>query len=219
MGSLNCPSSDIISQSRIIFFDFDGVIKESVEIKNNAFGSIFKEFESSILCNIIEHAKTNIGITRRDKIKLYLDWLSISTEDKNIDYFIQKYSEAVYKDVINSQWVPGVIQFINTNFKDKMLFLVSATPHDELLRIIKDLKLDSFFKEVFGAPSSKVDSLNIVLRKYNFAAQQALFFGDSEIDLAASQNIKIPFVLRVHDLNEMVASKFSGYKIFDFKEL
>ena len=58
----------IINNYEIIFWDFDGVIKESLNAKSEAFKFLFKE-ESNEVKNFIEnHHKNNGGISRYEKM-------------------------------------------------------------------------------------------------------------------------------------------------------
>ena len=60
-----------------IFWDFDGVIKDSVEVKTNAFKSLFEDFDPDLLDQIVEHHENNTGISRFEKIPMYLDWVGV----------------------------------------------------------------------------------------------------------------------------------------------
>ena len=53
------------------FWDFDGVIKESVSIKTNAFKKLFSDQNNSTLLKIIDHHLENGGVSRYEKIPLY----------------------------------------------------------------------------------------------------------------------------------------------------
>ena len=56
---------------KCIIFDFDGVIKDSVDIKTNAFAEIFSKYGTSIVDKVLDHHKMNGGISRFEKIKHY----------------------------------------------------------------------------------------------------------------------------------------------------
>ena len=62
--------SDLINY-KLIFFDFDGVIKDSNRIKTQAFQELFKEFGNKISSKVVNHHIQNMGISRYDKITYY----------------------------------------------------------------------------------------------------------------------------------------------------
>ena len=47
----------------VIFWDFDGVIKDSVKVKSTAFGELFAPFGEDIVNRVIEHHEANSGIS------------------------------------------------------------------------------------------------------------------------------------------------------------
>ena len=55
-----------------LLFDFDGVIKESNLIKGEVFKKIFKDFGPEVTSKIFNHHISNGGISRYEKIPLYL---------------------------------------------------------------------------------------------------------------------------------------------------
>ena len=54
-----------------IIFDFDGVIAESVQIKSDAFASLYEQYGDNIVKKVIEHHEANGGMSRFEKIRLY----------------------------------------------------------------------------------------------------------------------------------------------------
>ena len=60
-----------IVKSDTYFFDFDGVIVDSIAIKEKAFVSLFENYGSEIQKKVAAHHLNNGGITRLDKIKYY----------------------------------------------------------------------------------------------------------------------------------------------------
>ena len=65
-------------ESEAYFFDFDGVIVDSVQIKAKAFALLFESHGSQIQEKIVSHHLNNGGMTRSEKIKYYFsveDWM------------------------------------------------------------------------------------------------------------------------------------------------
>ncbi|MBT7899475.1 MAG: HAD hydrolase-like protein, partial [Candidatus Marinimicrobia bacterium] len=54
-----------------IIFDFDGVIADSVQVKTDAFASLYEQYGDNIVTKVIEHHEANGGMSRFKKIKLY----------------------------------------------------------------------------------------------------------------------------------------------------
>ena len=55
-----------------IFFDFDGVIVDSNEIKSQAFYKLFESYNVTIAKKVLAHHENNIGMSRIDKFRCKL---------------------------------------------------------------------------------------------------------------------------------------------------
>ena len=102
----------MLNKYNVIIFDFDGVIKESVDIKTKAFLKLFKKNSPDILKKISDHHIKNGGVSRYKKIPLYIKWCGLNSNKKIIDQYLNQFSDLVIKNVINSKWVPGIDNFI-----------------------------------------------------------------------------------------------------------
>ena len=60
-----------------MFWDFDGVIKETTQLKTEAFVGLFNDISPATRSKIQRHHNLNNGISRFDKIPLYLEWAGI----------------------------------------------------------------------------------------------------------------------------------------------
>ena len=61
----------------LIFWDFDGVIKESVSVKTDAYLELFRPYGSDVCKQVKNHHLANGGMSRFDKIPLYLKWADL----------------------------------------------------------------------------------------------------------------------------------------------
>ena len=61
-----------IKKYNLIIFDFDGVIKNSLEVKSKAFERLFESYGKLITKKIKAHHKKNEGLSRYKKIPIYL---------------------------------------------------------------------------------------------------------------------------------------------------
>ena len=66
-----------LNSYKLLFWDFDGVIKESLEIKREAFANIFQGIDEKTKLKIKNHHDKNGGMSRYEKIPLYLIYQSI----------------------------------------------------------------------------------------------------------------------------------------------
>ena len=192
----------ILAKADLIFWDFDGVIKESVEVKSAAFEQLFMQYGQDVAGRVREHHEANGGISRFDKIPHYLRLAGESDSAENIERFCGYFSCQVKQAVIDSPWVPGVHSYLESQFRQKVFVLVSATPEEEIRDILSSLQIVHCFQEVYGAPTEKSRAIFQVLQKRPGASlETSLMIGDSMSDFRAAEKNNIPFLLRQTPLN------------------
>ena len=185
----------------LVFWDFDGVIKVSVSVKTDAFLELFKPYGSKICEKVKSHHIENGGMSRYDKLPLYLKWSGVQPTTEKINNLSNQFSFIVKKKVINSEWVPGVKEFIEKN-KEKFIFvIVSATPQHELLEICRTIKIENYFHKIYGSPMTKSEAIKSRMVHYKILPGKCLMFGDAMADIYAAEENDINFIFRRHKYN------------------
>jgi len=157
-----------------------------------------------------QHHEAHGGVSRFDKIPLYLAWAGEPANPAQDEAFCERFSQAVLQAVIDSPWVPGVREYLQQNFSRQYFVLVTATPQEEIERIIAALGLSRCFREVHGAPTRKSQGIKLVLSRIKCAPAKALMIGDANTDLQAAQANSVPFLLRCTPLNLTMQASYRG---------
>ena len=205
-----------LNDTQIIFWDFDGVIKDSVEVKSVAFGQLFSSFGRGIKKKIINHHKMNGGMSRFDKLPIYIKWTEQKSTQEMVDDYSAKFSTLVRQKVIDSQWVPGVLNYLSSNHNKQKFFLVTATPQLEIEEILFELDIYDHFEQIIGSPTVKGESIKMLLDKYKVDIKRAVMVGDSKSDYEAAILNNIQFVLRKTELNKSLQSWLNCQMIDNF---
>ena len=71
-------SLELLSKASVVFWDFDGVIKESTSIKSRAYEQMFSEYGSKILDQVMLHHNENGGVSRNLKFPFYFKEFVVS---------------------------------------------------------------------------------------------------------------------------------------------
>ena len=190
-----------LSDFKTFIWDFDGVIKESAAIKEKSYIDLFSHFGQEGMEFVNNHNKVNSGISRLEKIPFYMKHFGLPLNDHLISHYMESFSNSVVQSVIDSPYVPGVVQFLEQNYQSKTNYLISGTPQLELEHILTRLNLKHFFKEIFGAPHIKVDALKLIKKEYNLETKNTIFIGDSIIDMEAALGNGVKFCLRRNTSN------------------
>ena len=208
-----------LDKYKLIFWDFDGVIKESNAAKTESFLELFKHYNNVLLDKIHHHHINNGGMSRFNKIPLYMEWGDEPVSQYTVGNYCKKFSALVFQKVIESDWVPGVVQYLSENQHSQQHILVSATPEDELREIVSALDINKYFKSIYGAPSEKKAIICAYIKKKEFSLDEYLMIGDANSDKLAAQENNIAFLLRIHKENEFIFKNYSDPLIESFEKL
>ena len=208
-----------LNHFRLICWDFDGVIKDSVDVKTEAFVELFQEYGQDIAEKVRAHHLANCGMSRFEKLPLYCRWSGREADCKDIENLCERFSSLALQRVIDSPWVSGVERLLRNNPYNQKFALVSATPQEEIDRIVKMLDLTECFVDVFGAPVPKRIAIRKSLDKCAINPEHCLMIGDARADLEAAEDNEVAFLLRLHAANLHVFDGYEGMVIEDFSNL
>jgi phosphoglycolate phosphatase-like HAD superfamily hydrolase len=206
-----------VNNYKYIFWDFDGVIKESAEIKTQAYYDLFKSYGLVFSEKVKEHHIINSGISRYEKIPIYLEWLGINDELLS-QIYCERFSKLVVSAVINCAWVEGAERYLKNNYFSQVFYLISATPQKELEIILNELNIKDVFKIVYGAPIAKSEAIQKILAHDKIDINSSLMIGDALEDYKAAEINKINFLLRRHKLNENIFDSIHVNSISNFAD-
>jgi len=204
---------------KLYFWDFDGVIKDSVDVKTQAYFQLFEPFGLDVAEKVRQHHEANGGMSRFDKLPIYLQLAGLEPNKTIVNEYCERFSKQVLQGVIDAPWVAGVEQFLRSNSHQQVFVLVSATPQDELEHILNALDLTKCFAEVYGAPTRKQDAIRNTLLVRGVDAIDSLMIGDAQADLDAAITNQVPFLLRRHSSNAKAFATYTGTSVEDFTRL
>jgi HAD superfamily hydrolase (TIGR01549 family) len=206
----------LVDQAEVVFWDFDGVIKDSVEVKSTAFEKLFSDYSQNLADKVREHHERNGGVSRLEKIPLYLSWSDEVVTSKKVQEFCNRFSLLVKQSVIDSPWVYGFLEFMKRYHRAKKHILVTATPIEEIEEILQVLNIRHFFYRIYGSPNTKSDAINEVLIDLRIGSKHAIMLGDSESDYKAAKDNNVLFLLRGTELNKNLQNTCRGRVFKDF---
>ena len=201
------PYLDLLAQMQVIFWDFDGVIKDSVAVKSVGFEQLFLPYGQAVASRVRQHHEAHGGVSRFDKMPVYLGWAGLPATADNVQKFCDQFSTLVLQAVIDAAWVPGVHEYLLAQHDAQHFVLVTATPQKEIEAILHTLGLAHCFRQVHGAPTSKTMAIGAVLADLKCQPDQALMVGDSDTDFDAALANQVSFLLRRTALNHALQQR------------
>lgn len=189
-----------------VFFDFDGVICDSVNIKTVAFSAIYREYGKKVENKAVEHHLMNGGLSRYEKFRFcHKEYLGIELNDVELEILAERFSNLVFEKILQADYIDGAIDTLRKLYMNKTpAYIVSATPDNEIKEIIYRRDLNIYFKEVHGSPKSKELIVQGILFKEGYDSKNCLFIGDSLSDLAAANYNNMPFLGILHRHNNKI---------------
>ena len=180
---------------KVAIFDFDGVIKDSIDAKGTAYQEIFEKATPKQKNYIKHHHLQNGGISRYDKIPLYMKLLEINPTKESIDYYLDKFQRRTVEKVLCAEWIDGAYEFLERISTRCPTYIATATPTKEMITILKGLNIYDILKGSFGSPAKKNEIIRQIIINEDVHNNEVIFFGDSQTDREAAELNDVDFVL------------------------
>ena len=180
---------------KTIFWDFDGVIFDSMKIKCDGFMELFKEYDKLSLKKMEEYHYLNGGVSRFDKIEyFYIDILDKDISKNEVTILADKFAKIIEKKLFNrDNLIMDSVNFIEKNYKKYKFHIVSGAEHNELNKICDTFDLSKFFITIDGSPTKKDILVQNILEEYNYDKNNCILIGDAITDYNASKKNGIGF--------------------------
>ena len=192
---------------QILILDFDGVILESVSVKTEAFRTLFS-FTPQYVDKIVQFHKDNGGMSRFDKFRyIYKNIIKENLTQHKFEELSEKFAAIVFNEVIKTPFVPGAQEFLKTYHTKIPLYVVSATPEEELIQIIQKRGMSHYFRKVFGAQRKKAECITEIVKLTGSPPESMIFVGDAKNDYDAARTAGVRFVGRIKPGDK---NRFSG---------
>lgn len=178
-----------------LLLDFDGVVLESVDLKVQAFLTIYQNEDPAKLDDLLAYQEQHGGITRRTKFRYFEQHLfGRSGVDAAVERLSSAFTRLVHEAVLVCPFVPGAQKFLASAHRRSDLHVVSGTPQEELVDIVQRRGLSDYFQSVVGAPTLKTEAFDTILQRGAYSPDRALAVGDSTTEYLAAMELEIPFL-------------------------
>ncbi|WP_103604602.1 HAD family hydrolase [Campylobacter concisus] len=206
--------------TKVVFWDFDGVILNSLPVRDYGFRKIFEEFNDVLVNRLLEYHSLNGGLSRYVKIRYFYNAiLGIDVSDEKVQELASKFSYIMKTELTNKKYlITETVEFIKQNYKKYNFHIVSGSDEKELNYLCEKLDLSKFFKTIEGSPTPKNELVKNVLRKYNYNSNECILIGDSVNDYEAAYLNKIKFYGYNNEKLKNKADYIEDFYIFKIKE-
>lgn len=182
---------------KALVYDFDGVLVDSNDIKENSFLEIYRELASDRFEDILALHKSTPVHTRFEKMDTIMREIFQLRGDeatKRAAEWVQVYTEKTHRSVVECAYIEGAMNMIQ-HFQGKVpQYIASATPEKELRNIVRDRGIYDLFANVWGGPRPKTEMFADVCSLESIEKDDLLFFGDSASDWHSAKKFGCPFI-------------------------
>jgi HAD superfamily hydrolase (TIGR01549 family) len=183
---------------KAVIFDFDGVLAESVNIKTEAFRSLFEPEGPDIAKEVVAYHLENAGVSRFEKFRyIYKEILKRPLGDEEFESLCRRFEKLVLDAVIAAPEVGGATECLRGLYGKARLFIVSGTPQEEIRLIAKVREMEHYFEGIYGSPQTKTELVNIILRERGLIPDEVVFVGDAMTDYRAAMETGTGFIARM----------------------
>jgi phosphoglycolate phosphatase-like HAD superfamily hydrolase len=182
---------------QVVLFDFDGVLVDSVPVKEEAFGALYREYGVDIVTSVKAYHREHGGLSRFDKFQYYHQALlggisPLSTFE--LESLSRRFSECVVQMVIDADEIRHAAEVLHTLHGQVPMHLLSATPEEELAHIVKARGMSDYFCSVHGSPQKKSAHIVSLIKCHGYDRQSMVLIGDALHDYEASCEANIAFI-------------------------
>lgn len=198
---------------KVILFDFDGVLIESVGTKDLAFETLFKEYPEHI-DKIMDYHLSNNATVRYHKFRYITENILGKRYDEETEKRLsEKFSGLVLTGILHCPYVSGAKEILDSYWHKIPLYLSSVSPADELDEILEARKLKKYFKEIYAVPWIKTEAIRDIMDREDVSPKDMVFIGDSYEDFKSGQRTGVFFIGRDS------GKSFHGARIPIFKDM
>lgn len=179
---------------KVIFWDFDGVILDSNEVRDKGFLEVLKEFPEDQVEALLAFHRKNGGLSRYVKFRYFFEEIrGESISDEEILKLSEEFSVIMKRLLTNPELlIKPINEFLIRN-KAKRMHIVSGSDQDELRYLCKSLGIDKYFISIHGSPTPKIQLVQNVLESERYERSNCVLIGDSINDFEAAKANGIDF--------------------------
>jgi len=180
---------------KTIFWDFDGVIMDSMPIRDQGFLKVLKDYPEKQVNKLIAYHKANGGLSRYVKFRYFFEKIrKEDVSDEKIQDLAMRFSSIMLKNLKKPEFlISQTVNFIKHNNENYKMFIVSGSDQKELRQICKAVEIEQLFKGIYGSPTAKDELVKHLIDTENIESATSILIGDSVNDFDAAKVNGIEF--------------------------
>lgn len=206
------------SKYKAVLWDFDGVIMDSMSIRDRGFEVTLSEFQKEQVQRLLDFHRLNGGLSRYVKFRyFYEEILKEPITDEIVMLYASRFSEVMMELLIDERLlIDDSLNFIKKYHKQVPMHVVSGSDGRELYEICERLNIAKYFISIQGSPTPKKELVKNLILKYGYQRDNVVLIGDSINDHEAAVLNGISFIgynnLNLKEISNDYIEHFSSYE-------
>ena len=173
-----------------LVFDCDGVILDSVPVKTKAFSRLMEPYGAEARDRFLMYHKVHGGVSRYKKF----EWFYETVLGKNItqqesEELGSRFSEYALDELRRCELIPGIKEALDSWRGKLPMFVCSGAPHEELVAVLRERRLEGYFTGIYGSPPAKAALLANIVAGQKLDPADVLMVGDAPTDRDAAETV------------------------------
>jgi phosphoglycolate phosphatase-like HAD superfamily hydrolase len=186
----------LIEKIKTIFWDFDGVIMDSMSVRDKGFEIVLKNYPQEQVALLMAYHRDNGGLSRYHKFRYFFEEIRGEIiSDLDIKILADEFSIVMLGNLLDeSLLIKDSFDFIKKNYSKFNMHIVSGSDEVELRHICETLGLANYFISIHGSPTPKVELVKRIMSQKQYKKEESCLIGDSFNDLEAAEYNSILFI-------------------------
>lgn len=179
-----------------IFWDFDGVIHDSNMVREFGFLKVLMHYPKHQVNELIKYHRTNGGLSRYVKFRYFYEVIRGEQLSEDMLQILCNQFSIIVKKLLKDKklLIKATTSFIQKNYKNYNMHIVSGSDGNELLEICEYLDISRFFITINGSPTAKIKIVENLISQYEYDKSSCILIGDSINDWEAASINGIKFM-------------------------
>lgn len=206
-----------IHRYQTLLWDFDGVILNSMPIRDRGFVRVLEDFPEDQVEALLDYHRKNGGLSRYVKFRYFFEEIrGEELTDARLAELAAAFSRIMLEELGNPDLlIQPTHRFLDRKHKDFSMHVVSGSDQHELRKLCEILQLSHFFKSIHGSPTPKKEWVGRLMEQHSYEPQTTALIGDSINDYEAAAAHGVDFL----GFNNPALEEVSVYYIRDFDGL
>ncbi|WP_234986359.1 HAD family hydrolase [Pontibacter lucknowensis] len=185
-----------MSKYKAVLWDFDGVIMDSMAIRDKGFEVTLANFPKEQVEQLLDYHRLNGGLSRYVKFRyFYEEILKEPITDDMVKAYAARFSEVMMELLIDEKLlIEDSLDFIRKYHRHVPMHIVSGSDGKELNVICEQLNIAEYFVSIQGSPTPKKTLVENLLVENNYLPEHVVLVGDSINDQEAAEANQLDFL-------------------------